>query len=149
MRLQEILNKYQGYGLSDFEIIQQFFIENHIEDKAVEMLNELSQKRIKRQHEYISTLKEFYSYGNAILCNKNVDFEDRLSLLSLYNFFLSYGELNQEQLGRARKIFEKLNRDNFTACPQVFLAYLQKYDIGKQFGDSSSFECPIIESRGE
>lgn len=147
-KLREILDKYEPWGYSEFDIIKKYFQENSCEQKAIEMLTQFSMETIKNQHTYADTLKEMYSYSNAIMCNIKIDFKVRMRIMTYYHEFLRYGELCESSLKEIGDIIAGLNPGDLQFFPQPFLGYLQSKEIGKQYGDSSGFRLEIIEKKG-
>ena len=149
MRLREVLDKYEGWGYNDFDIIKKYFIENHIEHQAIDMLMDFSKATIKRQSTYISKLKEFHTYGAAIEANKKLTKEQIEEIQYLYRSFLNYGKLDEINLKKAKKVFDPIEKDQLTACPIFFLGYLQSEGIGTQFPDFTKDRDHLVETGGQ
>ena len=124
--LLEIHEKYKPYGLTDLEIIEAYFIENNIENEAIQLMNSLSQKQIKFLHEKNSYFKEDLEYCKSILYNPDMSEEDKLSLFELACRFTYLRDLNEDELKEAKRIFEN---NKIRTCPIYFLTYLNSKGI--------------------
>lgn len=145
MTLQEIINKFKPFGVSDMEIIKYYFQVNHCEEKAVDMLTNLSKEIIAQQRNYTSVLKTHVEYGEYIMHNTEIEEETRWYLLHLYNHFITNGFLYEGELEKIKGIFENLTPKTLEAFPTVFMGYLQSKGIGNQFHDCGYMRNPIIE----
>ena len=138
--LQELIETYKQYGVSDYEIIKLFFTKNKIEDQAVKMLAELSEEKIKDLHYTNSYQKEYMEYCSAILYNE-VEEKIKLELFVLAKKFLLYSNLNEDDLKRCQLIFDN---NKITICPLIFYNYLAKEKIVKK--ELDEFEIRELEN---
>lgn len=149
MRLREVLDKYEGWGYNDFDIIKKYFQENQIESQAVDMLMDFSKGTIKQQSAYISKLKEYHSYSSAIEANPKLNKTQIKEIQYLYRSFLNCGKLDDIDLKKAKVVFDEIKKEELTACPIFFLGYLQSNGIGTQFNDCQENRDSLIESGGK
>lgn len=144
MKLKEVVEKY-GFCRTDYELIELYFKLNHIEEQAVDMLTKMSKDIIKNQRNYIYTIKEYSGYANHIMCNTKVKFEDRLELLHICQGFINNGKIYEQELKRAKEIFNKYTREDFISMPIFFLGYLQSKGVATHFHDCRNDRNPLIE----
>lgn len=145
MKLKEVIEKY-GFCRTDYELIELYFKLNHIEEQAVDMLTKMSKDIIKNQRTYIFTIKEYSCYANHIMCNLKVKFEDRLSLLHICQNFINNGTLWENDLNKAKEIFDKYTKKDFVSMPIFFLGYLQDKGIATYFNDCTKDRNMLIEN---
>lgn len=119
--LEELIKKYKPYGMSDERIICQYFIENHLEDRGIELMFELTKNRTKFLNDKISWQKEYLMYNKSILWNPHIPEKDKLDLFNLVQTFLYYRDLNEDELAKCKDYFSKYK---ITACPVIFYNYL-------------------------
>ena len=117
--LQEIIDKYKIFGLSDYEIIRQFFLDNHLEDQAISLIADLSAKRVKELNHSNSMLKEFTTYISSVLMNK-IPFEIKMKLYNMCSSLI-WRDLEEKELNEAKEIFEKYD---IKVCWIIFYNYL-------------------------
>jgi hypothetical protein len=117
--LQQIIDKYKIIGLSDYEIIRQFFIDNHLEDKAISLIADLSAKRVKELNYTNSMLKEHTTYISSVLVN-DIPFEIKMKLYNMCSSLI-WRDLEEKELNEAKEIFEKYD---IKACWIIFYNYL-------------------------
>ena len=138
--LKELINQYPF--LKDYEIIKKFFRDNHIEEQAIALLTQLSQEMLTDYKNYIWRYKEYCAYGSSIFVNKLKE-KDKIILWSKYNDFLIRGQLTEDALNDVKQIIEN---NEIIAIPQLFLAYLQANNVGKNLPDASEFHSELIEN---
>ena len=119
--LEELIKKYKPYGATDEQIICQYFVKNHIEDKGIELLSELTRQRAKFLNDKISWQKEYLMYNKSVLYNLNIPEKDKRNLFERVQTFLYYRDLNEEELQECKEYFKKYE---IHACPIIFYNYL-------------------------
>lgn len=117
--LQQIIEKYKFFGLSDYEIIRQFFFDNHLEDRAISLIAELSARRVKELNRSNSMLKEFTTYISSVLMN-DMPFETKMKLYNMCSSLI-WRDLEEEELNEAKEIFENYD---IKVCWIIFYNYL-------------------------
>ena len=124
--LESLFNKYREFNFSDFEIIELFFVKNHLEDEAVKMLAELVEKRTKFLNEKIDYFKEDLMSCQSILYNQEMKEADKRDFFTLATRFTYMRNLDDEELEQAKQI---ISRNKITLCPVYFGAYLKSKGI--------------------
>ena len=125
MKLKEILNIYEQYGLADEEIIERYFCDNHIEDKGIQLLTKLSEKRFQFLNYKISFHEECVFGLQSVLCN-DIPENDKMTLQRLLITFTFTRDLDKQELEEIKGIFDKYE---IKCCPVYFIAYLSKEGI--------------------
>lgn len=139
IRLEEVIAKYKPYGATDIDIIKIYFTINHIEDQAIDMLTSLCKDQIKDNHSYISFIKEYSTYNNAILDNPLLTEDEKAKLIRLSDQYLLKGYLGHDQLNLAQNIFdESYGRNSHKStqsfiCPMYFCVYLVSNGVNLRF----------------
>ena len=148
--LKEIINKYEIFGLTDFQIIQKYFIENQLEAQAVLLLTELLQKQINGLHAKNYLFKDNLSFCKVVFANIELSPEDRIIMFNLISKFTYERDLNEDELKEIKRIFDT---GKVIACPVYFSAYLKKNDIIKGKDDLCDYDLNSLETvlniRGE
>ena len=120
--LKELYDMYHPYGVSDEEIIEAYFVKNHIEDKGIELMSNLTKERFKFYNDKIGYGKEYLAYCNVILNgNPKLTEEQRLILHRHAISFTFYNDLDEKAINECKEIFES---GNVNACPLYFVLYL-------------------------
>jgi hypothetical protein len=123
--LKEIYDHYHTYGFSDEQIIEAYFVDNHIEDKGVQLVTKLNERRFVFLNNKIRYNKEHLLYCNAIL-DGNPKLTDKQKR-TLYRYavrFTFFANLDNDALQECKNIFET---NNVVSCPMYFLEYLLEH----------------------
>lgn len=122
--LKELYDMYHPLGETDEDIIQRYFIKNHIEDKGIKLMYELTRKRFLFLNNKIYYGKEYLFYCRVILDgNPKLTEEQRLTLYNCAITFTFYNDLSEKDLYKCKEIFET---GNVQSCPMFFVCYLQE-----------------------
>ena len=130
--LQQIINKYKSFGVSDLDIIRKFFIENKAEAEAVVMLTQLCNKQINYLHLKNEAFKMDVLSCKSVLCNPELSEDDRLKLFDLVTKFTYFMDLDNKELKEAKRIF---NTNKVYFCPNYFRQYIKEKGILKNDND--------------
>lgn len=128
--LKELYDMYHPYGVSDEEIIEAYFVKNHIEDKGIELMSNLTKERFKFYNDKIGYGKEYLLYCNVILDgNPKLTEEQRLRLHRYAISFTFYNDLDAKAINECKEIFKT---GNVQSCPLYFVLYLIKNGVWTQ-----------------
>ena len=128
--LQELLNAYKSFGMSDMEIIQNYFIQNDLESDALSMIPALAaakSDKVQKKFDYART----WSLNFCHPCdNKGKRFdqntEDKLERLVTYHLFDI--DIPEDMLKWAKETIPTMNMPSIFFVPAVeWLG--KKYDI--------------------
>lgn len=125
--LKELYDMFHSCGLSDEQIIEEYFTRNHAEDKGIELMYNLTKKRFRFYHEKLEYGKEHLSYCNAILSsNPKLTEEQKITLHRYVAKFIYFNNLYDEEIAKCAEIFET---GNVQCCPLFFVLYLVKKGV--------------------
>lgn len=125
--LKELYDMYHPYGVSDEQIIEAYFTKNHIEDKGIELMSNLTKERFKFYNDKIGYGKEYLLYCNVILDgNPKLNEKQRRTLHRHAISFTFYNDLDDKHISECAEIFET---GNVQSCPLFFVLYLIKKGV--------------------
>ena len=114
--LKEILENYGPFGMSDFEIIKTYFVENNLESEALFMIPELAKAqtdKIQKKWDYIRTW--FLNTANPCDHNGNrFDRETEDKFKRIFAFHLCDEPLDDNLLNWAKEVIPKME------MPRIF-----------------------------
>ena len=61
--LKDIYDHYHTYGATDEQIIEAYFVDNHIEDKGVQLMTRLNERHNRWVRNYKQAIKEISKNG--------------------------------------------------------------------------------------
>ena len=122
--LKDIYDHYHTYGATDEQIIEAYFVDNHIEDKGVQLMTRLNERRFQFLNNKIYFNKENLLYCNVILdSNPKLTEKQRRTLFKNAIRFTFYRDLEENEIKECKEIFET---GNVRGCPMYFLYYLRE-----------------------
>ena len=126
--LEQLIETQKWYGMSDIQIIKEFFTQNNLEEEGMDLIHELTKTKIEKMkqkqrisEEWICILPSKYLYENY-----DLDIADRLHNLEL-NFLVNGGELSKNQLSWAKENIPNIIRPRAYFNPLI--EWLENKDI--------------------
>lgn len=120
--LKQLVAEQSYTGKTDIQIIKEYFIQNNMEEEAIDIISEISKVKIsklKNKHQmseiWVNALPSKYLYENY-----DLDIADRLHSLEL-NYIVNGGYLSKSYLKWAKE-----NIPNIT-MPEVYFQPLIEY----------------------
>lgn len=121
MTLQQLIDLYKPFGMSDNDIIKKYFIDNNLESEAINLLAELSEAKINKLQTKITLQSEWRSYCETILYNP-VDTEKKLRLFQLVEILTFVRDLTPDEIEEVKKI---LKSEHFITCPMWLIGLIE------------------------
>lgn len=111
--LSELVNEQKWNDISDIEVIKQFFILNDMEERAIDLISELSKSKVRKlkqknymAEEWVTILPSKYLYEKY-----DLDVADRLHMMEL-DFLMNGGELSKKKLKWAKENVPNIKEPN-------------------------------------